>query len=155
MNVLFLYRLKIRRAVPNDTGNYTCVSTIAQAASIYAHVISGKWTSKYKKKRTKNIMSFVSVEFTYISGFIRSDLCDMELRKERCSAYQVSGHIIWFRIFICSRCLKNIEVEWQKPIYILFYFLPFYSFHSNINYDKWKKNFVLFRTTINQSKLNF
>ncbi|XP_055311276.1 zwei Ig domain protein zig-8 isoform X1 [Sitodiplosis mosellana] len=34
-------RLKIRQAVPNDTGNYTCVSTIAQAASVYAHVISG------------------------------------------------------------------------------------------------------------------
>lgn len=38
----FVNRLKIRQAVPNDTGNYTCVSTIAQAASVYAHVISGK-----------------------------------------------------------------------------------------------------------------
>lgn len=35
-------RLKIRQAVPSDTGNYTCVPTIAQAASVYAHVISGK-----------------------------------------------------------------------------------------------------------------
>lgn len=36
------WRLKVRQAVPNDTGNYTCVSTIAQAASVFAHVISGK-----------------------------------------------------------------------------------------------------------------
>lgn len=37
-----LNRLKIRQAVPLDTGNFTCVSTIAQAASVYVHVISGK-----------------------------------------------------------------------------------------------------------------
>lgn len=38
-----IYRLKIERAVPNDTGNYTCVPTIAKAASAYVHVIIGKY----------------------------------------------------------------------------------------------------------------
>ncbi|XP_055922681.1 uncharacterized protein LOC129953457, partial [Eupeodes corollae] len=32
-------RLKIRRAMPSDTGNYTCVPTIAKSTSVYVHVI--------------------------------------------------------------------------------------------------------------------
>ncbi|CAD7014056.1 unnamed protein product, partial [Ceratitis capitata] len=32
-------RLKIRRAMPADTGNYTCVPTIAKSSSVYVHVI--------------------------------------------------------------------------------------------------------------------
>uniref|UniRef100_A0AAG5D5S0 Ig-like domain-containing protein n=2 Tax=Anopheles atroparvus TaxID=41427 RepID=A0AAG5D5S0_ANOAO len=35
-------RLKIKRAVQSDTGNYTCVPTMAKSASVYAHVISGE-----------------------------------------------------------------------------------------------------------------
>uniref|UniRef100_A0A182RUE2 Ig-like domain-containing protein n=1 Tax=Anopheles funestus TaxID=62324 RepID=A0A182RUE2_ANOFN len=35
-------RLKIKRAVQGDTGNYTCVPTMARSASVYAHVISGE-----------------------------------------------------------------------------------------------------------------
>ncbi|XP_037926328.1 zwei Ig domain protein zig-8 isoform X2 [Hermetia illucens] len=35
-------RLKIRRASSNDTGNYTCVPTIAKSASVYVHVIIGE-----------------------------------------------------------------------------------------------------------------
>ncbi|XP_055624488.1 zwei Ig domain protein zig-8-like isoform X1 [Toxorhynchites rutilus septentrionalis] len=35
-------RLKIRRAVQSDTGNYTCVPTMAKSSSVYAHVISGE-----------------------------------------------------------------------------------------------------------------
>uniref|UniRef100_A0A1A9VY69 Ig-like domain-containing protein n=1 Tax=Glossina austeni TaxID=7395 RepID=A0A1A9VY69_GLOAU len=34
-------RLKIRRALSSDTGNYTCVPTIAKSSSVYAHVIIG------------------------------------------------------------------------------------------------------------------
>ncbi|XP_058121512.1 zwei Ig domain protein zig-8-like [Anopheles ziemanni] len=33
-------RLKIKRAVQSDSGNYTCVPTMAKSASVYAHVIS-------------------------------------------------------------------------------------------------------------------
>uniref|UniRef100_A0A182LWE0 Ig-like domain-containing protein n=1 Tax=Anopheles culicifacies TaxID=139723 RepID=A0A182LWE0_9DIPT len=35
-------RLKIKRAVQGDTGNYTCVPTMARSASVCAHVISGE-----------------------------------------------------------------------------------------------------------------
>ncbi|XP_031629957.1 zwei Ig domain protein zig-8 [Contarinia nasturtii] len=35
-------RLKIRQAVQSDSGNYTCAHVIAQAASVYAHIISGE-----------------------------------------------------------------------------------------------------------------
>ncbi|XP_055604031.1 zwei Ig domain protein zig-8-like [Uranotaenia lowii] len=35
-------RLKIKRAVQSDTGNYTCVPTMAKSSSVYAHVISGE-----------------------------------------------------------------------------------------------------------------
>ncbi|XP_053683624.1 zwei Ig domain protein zig-8 [Sabethes cyaneus] len=35
-------RLKIKRAVQGDTGNYTCVPTMAKSSSVYAHVISGE-----------------------------------------------------------------------------------------------------------------
>uniref|UniRef100_A0A182QZZ0 Ig-like domain-containing protein n=1 Tax=Anopheles farauti TaxID=69004 RepID=A0A182QZZ0_9DIPT len=35
-------RLKIKRVVQSDTGNYTCVPTMAKSASVYAHVISGE-----------------------------------------------------------------------------------------------------------------
>ncbi|XP_014103740.1 zwei Ig domain protein zig-8 [Bactrocera oleae] len=35
-------RLKIRRAMPSDTGNYTCVPTIAKSSSVYVHVIIGE-----------------------------------------------------------------------------------------------------------------
>lgn len=35
-------RLKIRRAMPSDTGNYTCVPTIAKSTSVYVHVIIGE-----------------------------------------------------------------------------------------------------------------
>uniref|UniRef100_A0A1B0BKP6 Ig-like domain-containing protein n=1 Tax=Glossina palpalis gambiensis TaxID=67801 RepID=A0A1B0BKP6_9MUSC len=35
-------RLKIRRALSSDTGNYTCVPTIAKSSSVYAHVIIGE-----------------------------------------------------------------------------------------------------------------
>uniref|UniRef100_W8B7U9 Tyrosine-protein kinase receptor TYRO3 n=1 Tax=Ceratitis capitata TaxID=7213 RepID=W8B7U9_CERCA len=35
-------RLKIRRAMPADTGNYTCVPTIAKSSSVYVHVIIGE-----------------------------------------------------------------------------------------------------------------
>ncbi|XP_061503084.1 zwei Ig domain protein zig-8 isoform X2 [Anopheles gambiae] len=35
-------RLKIKRAIQGDTGNYTCVPTMARSASVYAHVISGE-----------------------------------------------------------------------------------------------------------------
>ncbi|XP_017466112.1 PREDICTED: uncharacterized protein LOC108359012 [Rhagoletis zephyria] len=35
-------RLKIRRAMPSDTGNYTCVPTIAKTSSVYVHVIIGE-----------------------------------------------------------------------------------------------------------------
>ncbi|XP_035906745.1 zwei Ig domain protein zig-8-like [Anopheles stephensi] len=35
-------RLKIKRAVQSDTGNYTCVPTMARPASVCAHVISGE-----------------------------------------------------------------------------------------------------------------
>lgn len=35
-------RLKIRRATPNDSGNYSCVPTIAKPTSVYVHVIIGK-----------------------------------------------------------------------------------------------------------------
>uniref|UniRef100_A0A182FGG0 Ig-like domain-containing protein n=1 Tax=Anopheles albimanus TaxID=7167 RepID=A0A182FGG0_ANOAL len=33
-------RLRIKRAIQSDTGNYTCVPTMAKSASVYAHVIS-------------------------------------------------------------------------------------------------------------------
>uniref|UniRef100_A0A1A9WMR5 Ig-like domain-containing protein n=1 Tax=Glossina brevipalpis TaxID=37001 RepID=A0A1A9WMR5_9MUSC len=35
-------RLKIRRALSSDTGNYTCVPTIAKSSSVYVHVIIGE-----------------------------------------------------------------------------------------------------------------
>ncbi|XP_037040538.1 zwei Ig domain protein zig-8 isoform X1 [Bradysia coprophila] len=35
-------RLKIRRATPNDSGNYSCVPTIAKPTSVYVHVIIGE-----------------------------------------------------------------------------------------------------------------
>ncbi|XP_049545765.1 zwei Ig domain protein zig-8-like [Anopheles darlingi] len=35
-------RLRIKRAIQSDTGNYTCVPTMAKSASVYAHVISGE-----------------------------------------------------------------------------------------------------------------
>uniref|UniRef100_A0A1S4GNM4 Ig-like domain-containing protein n=1 Tax=Anopheles gambiae TaxID=7165 RepID=A0A1S4GNM4_ANOGA len=35
-------RLKIKRVVQSDTGNYTCVPTMAKSASVCAHVISGE-----------------------------------------------------------------------------------------------------------------
>uniref|UniRef100_A0A182X4B7 Ig-like domain-containing protein n=1 Tax=Anopheles quadriannulatus TaxID=34691 RepID=A0A182X4B7_ANOQN len=38
-------RLRIKRVVQSDTGNYTCVPTMAKSASVYAHVISGKFAS--------------------------------------------------------------------------------------------------------------
>lgn len=42
----FSFRLKIRRAMPSDTGNYTCVPTIAKSSSVYVHVIIGKYIAK-------------------------------------------------------------------------------------------------------------
>uniref|UniRef100_A0A182PV21 Ig-like domain-containing protein n=1 Tax=Anopheles epiroticus TaxID=199890 RepID=A0A182PV21_9DIPT len=33
-------RLRIKRVVQSDTGNYTCVPTMAKSASVYAHVIN-------------------------------------------------------------------------------------------------------------------
>ncbi|XP_055704493.1 zwei Ig domain protein zig-8-like [Phlebotomus papatasi] len=35
-------RVTIRRAVPSDTGNYTCYPTIASSSSVYVHVIIGE-----------------------------------------------------------------------------------------------------------------
>ncbi|KAL5286057.1 hypothetical protein ACFFRR_007630 [Megaselia abdita] len=35
-------RLKIQKAMPGDTGNYTCVPTIAKSTSVYVHVIRGE-----------------------------------------------------------------------------------------------------------------
>ncbi|XP_030368974.1 zwei Ig domain protein zig-8 [Scaptodrosophila lebanonensis] len=35
-------RLKIKRAMPSDTGNYTCVPTVAKTSSVYVHVIIGE-----------------------------------------------------------------------------------------------------------------
>lgn len=37
------HRLKIKRAMPGDTGNYTCVPTVAKTSSVYVHVIIGEY----------------------------------------------------------------------------------------------------------------
>lgn len=43
MYIVYAFRrLKIRRATPNDSGNYSCVPTIAKQTSVYVHVIIGK-----------------------------------------------------------------------------------------------------------------
>lgn len=36
-------RLQIARALVTDTGNYSCVPTSAETASVNVHVISGEW----------------------------------------------------------------------------------------------------------------
>uniref|UniRef100_A0A1B0FN16 Ig-like domain-containing protein n=1 Tax=Glossina morsitans morsitans TaxID=37546 RepID=A0A1B0FN16_GLOMM len=40
-------RLKIRRALSSDTGNYTCVPTIAKSSSVYAHTYNLKQVYKW------------------------------------------------------------------------------------------------------------
>lgn len=37
-----LHRLTVRKAIQSDTGNYTCVPTIAKSSSVWVQVISGK-----------------------------------------------------------------------------------------------------------------
>jgi hypothetical protein len=37
-------RLHISKALPSDSGNYTCIPTIAEPASVNVHVINGKST---------------------------------------------------------------------------------------------------------------
>lgn len=40
-------RLHIARALPTDTGNYSCVPTTAESASVNVHVISGQYNLFY------------------------------------------------------------------------------------------------------------
>uniref|UniRef100_A0A1I8N3M9 Ig-like domain-containing protein n=1 Tax=Musca domestica TaxID=7370 RepID=A0A1I8N3M9_MUSDO len=46
-------RLKIRRAMPSDTGNYTCVPTIAKSSSVYVHVIIGEHPAAMQHNSSK------------------------------------------------------------------------------------------------------
>ncbi|XP_050075076.1 zwei Ig domain protein zig-8 [Anopheles maculipalpis] len=48
-------RLKIKRAVQSDTGNYTCVPTMARSASVYAHVISGEHPAAMQHNAARTI----------------------------------------------------------------------------------------------------
>uniref|UniRef100_A0A182WB79 Ig-like domain-containing protein n=1 Tax=Anopheles minimus TaxID=112268 RepID=A0A182WB79_9DIPT len=48
-------RLKIKRAVQGDTGNYTCVPTMARSASVYAHVISGEHPAAMQHNGTPTV----------------------------------------------------------------------------------------------------
>ena len=72
--LLFMHRLKIRRAMPSDTGNYTCVPTIAKSSSVYVHVIIGKYHWRHclpsgifivweKKKKKLKLFNFIRLKF--------------------------------------------------------------------------------------------
>lgn len=47
-------RLHISKARPSDSGNYTCIPTIADPASVNVHVINGKLYIYSKIKRERN-----------------------------------------------------------------------------------------------------
>ncbi|XP_017839346.1 zwei Ig domain protein zig-8 [Drosophila busckii] len=51
-------RLKIKRAMPSDTGNYTCVPTVAKTSSVYVHVIIGEHPAAMQHNSSSNSNSF-------------------------------------------------------------------------------------------------
>ncbi|KRG00316.1 uncharacterized protein Dwil_GK23316 [Drosophila willistoni] len=51
-------RLKIRHAMPGDTGNYTCVPTVAKTSSVYVHVIIGEHPAAMQHNSSSNSNSF-------------------------------------------------------------------------------------------------
>ncbi|XP_001987578.2 zwei Ig domain protein zig-8 isoform X2 [Drosophila grimshawi] len=51
-------RLKIKRAMPGDTGNYTCVPTVAKTSSVYVHVIIGEHPAAMQHNSSSNSNSF-------------------------------------------------------------------------------------------------
>uniref|UniRef100_A0A182KB91 Ig-like domain-containing protein n=1 Tax=Anopheles christyi TaxID=43041 RepID=A0A182KB91_9DIPT len=55
-------RLKIKRAVQGDTGNYTCVPTMARSASVYAHVISGEHPAAMQHNAAPNTIGHRMVQ---------------------------------------------------------------------------------------------
>ncbi|XP_033247459.1 zwei Ig domain protein zig-8 isoform X1 [Drosophila miranda] len=51
-------RLKIKHAMPGDTGNYTCVPTVAKTSSVYVHVIIGEHPAAMQHNSSSNSNSF-------------------------------------------------------------------------------------------------
>ncbi|XP_052896508.1 zwei Ig domain protein zig-8-like isoform X1 [Anopheles moucheti] len=57
-------RLKIKRVVQSDTGNYTCVPTMAKSASVYAHVISGEHPAAMQHNAASKVSPQVLLQTT-------------------------------------------------------------------------------------------
>lgn len=102
-------RLKIKRAVQSDTGNYTCVPTMAKSSSVYAHVISGKlWLQAF----FYNLLSLRTYtcglgkeEFLCMCGFlINKRYLWCHTRKVSCGWYTKGGksllhpQIVWSHV---------------------------------------------------------
>ncbi|BFG06103.1 zwei Ig domain protein zig-8 [Drosophila madeirensis] len=51
-------RLKIKHAMLGDTGNYTCVPTVAKTSSVYVHVIIGEHPAAMQHNSSSNSNSF-------------------------------------------------------------------------------------------------
>uniref|UniRef100_A0AAG5D510 Ig-like domain-containing protein n=1 Tax=Anopheles atroparvus TaxID=41427 RepID=A0AAG5D510_ANOAO len=59
-------RLKIKRVVQSDTGNYTCVPTMAKSASVYAHVISGEHPAAMQHNAATKVSRSFLLQAMYI-----------------------------------------------------------------------------------------
>jgi hypothetical protein len=55
----FFNRLRIKRAMQTDSGNYTCVPTVAKPTSVYVHIISGKLFMLKKKHNKQKTSHFI------------------------------------------------------------------------------------------------
>ncbi|XP_046810977.1 uncharacterized protein LOC111690349 [Lucilia cuprina] len=73
-------RLKIRRASSSDTGNYTCVPTIAKSSSVYVHVIIGEHPAAMQHNSSNmNIGNFYTtfccILFTILTCSLQNIMC--------------------------------------------------------------------------------
>lgn len=87
-NLIKIYfRLRIKRAIQSDTGNYTCVPTIAKSSSVYVHVISGKFI--FNQFDSVSFLSYTY--YTYISLFSYSSITS-SLRTAQYGLLRICAH---------------------------------------------------------------
>ncbi|XP_037805430.1 uncharacterized protein LOC119599638 [Lucilia sericata] len=73
-------RLKVRRASSSDTGNYTCVPTIAKSSSVYVHVIIGEHPAamQHNSSNMNNAnfyTTFCCMLFTILTCCLQNFMC--------------------------------------------------------------------------------